>query len=179
GKLLFDIMNAIDPSLLALDFASPAWPARFTATRSSFDWGTVDSSQKLESFESMAKQGTQLNGHLPMISTAEFDRLAREGTIDNLAFVLDAGNFPAHIYNDGFGERMARTLQASGNPMLSMLGKTESVRNALVPGYYPIRTFLINADFPTIESVIVPPMNRRNGSYNVRTIVDLVETFDL
>lgn len=179
GKLLFDIMNAIDPSLLALDFASPPWPTRFTATRSSFDWGVVNSSRKLNSFDSITTPAKQLNAHLPMMNTTEFHRLARERTIDNIAFALDAGDFLAQTYNEGFGERVARTLQASGSPMLAMLGKTESIRNALVPGDYPVRTLQVNADSPVTASVTMAPTNRRNGSYNARAILDFVNTFDL
>ena len=178
GRLLYDLMRLIDSNLLGLPFNSPRWPERFSMVNRDSSWDNINLSRQLSAYEAANSSPQQI--HFPS------DRRKRDGSFDehikarvtsNLSKIFEEGNLPLDMFRSGLSERFFRTMQASGNAAVAMLGKTESMIDAIETRHEA--TTIAKIKLGNHERPITEDFRNLHKDYSVLSIESQLQKFDL
>lgn len=173
GKLIFDIISETAPELNYLKFASPAWPERFLENEKSINfsklWKSVSSSKKEESYKSISKE-VRANTFSSRdiedfnILDSSFNRLSRNIDIirNCQSDIIDFGSIV---------ERIARLQQKNINSLNSLVAKTETIIDVLVPSVVPLNIVKLNLEKNEIEM----SLKKVHNSSSLQTVLKKID----
>lgn len=132
GRVIFDVMQKIDPKLLSLEFASPPWPSRFLVSITPFDWDGVEIDTSVNKYYANERGKVVINFRKGAAENASYKEMAEKRVKRNIVKIVKKMEIDGVSYS-GLDKRMVRNLYMGDKPLLSMLGVTESLVDVFDP----------------------------------------------